>query len=39
MEGWNKETNWSRDVLERIVVLLFALANLADFAAGRRSAS
>jgi hypothetical protein len=34
MEGWNKETNWSRDVLERIVVLLFALANLADFAAG-----
>ena len=32
MGSW--ETDWSRDVLERIVVLLFALANLADLAAG-----
>jgi hypothetical protein len=32
MENW--ETDWSRDALERIVVLLFALANLADLAAG-----
>jgi hypothetical protein len=32
--GWNGEANWSRDVLERIVALLFALANLADRAAG-----
>jgi hypothetical protein len=32
MNGW--ETDWSRDALERIVVLLFALANLADLAAG-----
>jgi hypothetical protein len=32
MGGW--ETNWNRDVLERIVVLLFALAGLADRAAG-----
>jgi hypothetical protein len=32
MENW--EASWSRDVLERIVVLLFALANLADLAAG-----
>jgi hypothetical protein len=32
MENW--ETNWNRDVLERIVVLLFALAGLADLAAG-----
>ncbi len=32
MTGW--ETNWSRDALERIVALLFALANLADLAAG-----
>jgi hypothetical protein len=30
----DRETNWSRDVLERIVVLLFALAGLADLAAG-----
>jgi hypothetical protein len=30
----NWETDWSRDALERIVVLLFALANLADLAAG-----
>jgi hypothetical protein len=34
MAGWDKEVNWSRDALERIVVLLFALANLADLAAG-----
>jgi hypothetical protein len=32
MENW--ETNWNRDVLERIVALLFALAGLADLAAG-----
>jgi hypothetical protein len=32
MEHW--ETNWNRDVLERIVALLFALAGLADRAAG-----
>jgi hypothetical protein len=32
MADW--ETSWNRDVLERIVVLLFALANLADLAAG-----
>jgi hypothetical protein len=30
----NRETDWSRDALERIVALLFALANLADLAAG-----
>jgi hypothetical protein len=30
----NWEVNWNRDVLERIVALLFALANLADLAAG-----
>jgi hypothetical protein len=34
MAGWDGESNWSRDALERIVVLLFALANLADLAAG-----
>jgi hypothetical protein len=34
MAGWDGEANWSRDALERIVVLLFALANLADLAAG-----
>jgi hypothetical protein len=34
MEGWNGEANWNRDVLERIVALLFALAGLADLAAG-----
>jgi hypothetical protein len=34
MEGWDRNVNWSRDALERIVVLLFALANLADLAAG-----
>jgi hypothetical protein len=32
MADW--EANWNRDVLERIVALLFALANLADLAAG-----
>jgi hypothetical protein len=32
MDSW--ETDWNRDVLERIVALLFALANLADLAAG-----
>ena len=30
----DREANWSRDVLERIVALLFALATLADLAAG-----
>ena len=34
MEGWDGQANWNRDVLERIVALLFALANLADLAAG-----
>lgn len=32
MENW--EANWNRDALERIVALLFALAGLADLAAG-----
>jgi hypothetical protein len=32
MADW--ETDWSRDVLERIVALLFSLADLADRAAG-----
>jgi hypothetical protein len=32
MANW--EANWDRGALERIVVLLFALANLADLAAG-----
>jgi hypothetical protein len=32
MNGW--ETDWSRDALGRIVALLFALAGLADRAAG-----
>jgi hypothetical protein len=32
MNGW--EMDWSRDVLERIVALLFSLAGLADLAAG-----
>jgi hypothetical protein len=31
MKNW--ETDWNRDVLERIVALLFALAGLADLAA------
>jgi hypothetical protein len=34
MTGWDRDADWSRDALERIVVLLFALANLADLAAG-----
>jgi hypothetical protein len=34
MEGWDGQANWNRDVLERIVALLFALAGLADLAAG-----
>jgi hypothetical protein len=34
MAGWDRNTDWNRDVLERIVALLFALANLADLAAG-----
>ena len=33
MVGWDGQANWNRDVLERIVALLFALANLADLAA------
>ena len=32
MNDW--ETDWNRDVLKRIVALLFALAGLADLAAG-----
>jgi hypothetical protein len=32
MEHW--EASWNRDVLERIVALLFSLAHLADLAAG-----
>lgn len=32
MAEW--ETDWSRDVLERIAALLFSLAGLADIAAG-----
>jgi hypothetical protein len=31
---WDWETGWDRDALKRIIVLLFALANLADLAAG-----
>jgi hypothetical protein len=34
MESWERRANWSGDVLERIVALLFAPANLADLAAG-----
>ncbi len=34
MAGREGEANWNCDVLERIVALLFALANLADLAAG-----
>jgi hypothetical protein len=34
MAGWDRNADWNRDVLERIVALLFALANLADLAAG-----
>jgi hypothetical protein len=32
--NWDRNANWNRDVLEHIVALLFALANLADLAAG-----
>jgi hypothetical protein len=34
MTDWDGQANWNRDVLERIVALLFALAGLADCAAG-----
>jgi hypothetical protein len=34
MGGWDGEASWNRDALERIVVLLFALAGMADLAAG-----
>ncbi len=33
MEGWDRKANWNRDVLERIVALLFSLACLAELAA------
>jgi hypothetical protein len=33
MGDWDRNANWNRDVLERIVALLFALACLADLAA------
>jgi hypothetical protein len=33
-ESWDRNARWSRDVLEHIMGLLFALANLADLAAG-----
>jgi hypothetical protein len=32
--GWDRNANWNRDVLESIVALLFALAGLAELAAG-----
>jgi hypothetical protein len=34
MVDWDRNADWNRDVLERIVALLFALAHLADLAAG-----
>lgn len=34
MGDWDGEANWNRDVLEHIVALLFALADLAELAAG-----
>ena len=34
MHGWDRDANGDRDVLGRIVALLFALAGLADLAAG-----
>jgi hypothetical protein len=34
MGGWNEETDWSCDVLMRIVAILLALASLAERAAG-----
>ncbi len=33
MAGWDRNANWNRDVLERIVALLFSLACLAELAA------
>ncbi len=32
MDGWDRNANWNRDVLERMVALLFALACLAELA-------
>jgi hypothetical protein len=34
MGDWDRKADWSGDVLERVVALLFALACLADLAAG-----
>lgn len=34
MGDWDRNANWNRDVLEHIVALLFALAHLAELAAG-----
>jgi hypothetical protein len=34
MAGWDRNAGWNRDVLEHIAALLFALAALADLAAG-----
>ncbi len=34
MAGWDRNADWNRDVLERVVALLFALACLAELAAG-----
>jgi hypothetical protein len=33
MEDWDRNADWSRDALERVVALLFALACLAELAA------
>ncbi len=33
MAGWDRNADWNRDVLERIVALLFSLACLAELAA------
>ncbi len=33
MAGWDRKADWNRDVLERIVALLFSLACLAELAA------
>ncbi len=33
MGDWDRKANWNRDVLERIVALLFSLACLAELAA------
>ncbi|WP_200948380.1 MULTISPECIES: hypothetical protein, partial [unclassified Mesorhizobium] len=35
MDGWDRNANRNRDVLERIVALLFALAVLAERASSR----